>query len=817
MESLPYNLHELTWDDEHLTNTQGQYCYCGMNKTKLLNNDMFQCKVCKQWFHFGCIKSASTNFLYGDVWADFTCSLCSPTSTEIFIQTLTSWRISIFRIVKHLTILRFDEMGTFKNAFFPAYMITKTMDENWDIVRHGQIRTATWTNTVAAEMCTNSVLFQSGTDTLGVKGHWGLREVFSKSEITTEEVFKLQPASNRHRTNLTKEKEPREMRQGSEVSSPRESLGRIARGSDVGEKHIKRKRGPKINPPLAESLEKKKKRVCQPKKVGSPLKSPTSSKVTIEAQDLSKEKGSPNVFFGQSLPDPSTEKHKSIWNLSPKDHRVSRGLGRNARRCFHLMKAYSISTKVHPVRLITPLERLVSPNSCLASKAQSPALSTDSSSLTYILSSDHEIDDLMKPPEPSVASNLASHLSTKGPDVPKEFKNFHKVSSEREVYPISPPQLEHKLMSSIQEWQLLQRLDHSRALTPAARRLKRKLAMNRHKDSLGIPRFNLNHSVNKYLQHRALRIQPCFPPFEATREPSREHTRESSAEPIVEHMQEHTKDSNHESMNKLIKDDNLKERETRHSLVSEVCVTPWEKSFASRLYGPILSNRRAALRSLSRISPYHGTELLPVIWQVKALPKHQWPVKLRLLMALKQKHTLRSIKGSPARPIKKFSVPTRHSPISIADREIKALPQPLDFCYIEPRHLPQVNQLLSRLFWTGINMREALQYPDYGIVVLYGSLVIGCAFMTPGHYITYLAIAPGWQNSGLGKKLLFLLIQKSRGHDITLHVSTNNPALILYQAFGFKIEQFLVNFYDKYISPNSCMHRNAFFVRLRQD
>lgn len=113
-------------------------------------------------------------------------------------------------------------------------------------------------------------------------------------------------------------------------------------------------------------------------------------------------------------------------------------------------------------------------------------------------------------------------------------------------------------------------------------------------------------------------------------------------------------------------------------------------------------------------------------------------------------------------------------------------------------------------------MREALQYPDYGVVILYGDLVIGCAFMTPEHYITYLAIAPGWQNCGLGRMLLFLLVQKSKGHDMTLHVSSNNPALLLYQQFGFKTEQFLVNFYDKYIPPTSATHRNAFFVRLRQ-
>lgn len=51
--------------------------------------------------------------------------------------------------------------------------------------------------------------------------------------------------------------------------------------------------------------------------------------------------------------------------------------------------------------------------------------------------------------------------------------------------------------------------------------------------------------------------------------------------------------------------------------------------------------------------------------------------------------------------------------------------------------------------------------------------------------------------------------------DITLHVSPNNPAMILYQKFGFKIEEFVQNFYVNYISPESGMSRHAFLLRLR--
>ncbi|KAG5456930.1 MAG: hypothetical protein BJ554DRAFT_3189 [Olpidium bornovanus] len=51
---------------------------------------------------------------------------------------------------------------------------------------------------------------------------------------------------------------------------------------------------------------------------------------------------------------------------------------------------------------------------------------------------------------------------------------------------------------------------------------------------------------------------------------------------------------------------------------------------------------------------------------------------------------------------------------------------------------------------------EALLYPEFSIVVLYGRLVIGCAFMTPDAYITYFAVDVGWEGVGIGKELRFV-------------------------------------------------------------
>lgn len=52
--------------------------------------------------------------------------------------------------------------------------------------------------------------------------------------------------------------------------------------------------------------------------------------------------------------------------------------------------------------------------------------------------------------------------------------------------------------------------------------------------------------------------------------------------------------------------------------------------------------------------------------------------------------------------------------------------------------------------------------------------------------------------------------------DITLHVSATNSAMILYQKFGFKPEEFLLDFYNKYMPEDSKECKHAFFLRLRR-
>jgi ribosomal protein S18 acetylase RimI-like enzyme len=52
------------------------------------------------------------------------------------------------------------------------------------------------------------------------------------------------------------------------------------------------------------------------------------------------------------------------------------------------------------------------------------------------------------------------------------------------------------------------------------------------------------------------------------------------------------------------------------------------------------------------------------------------------------------------------------------------------------------------------------------------------------------------------------------GKDVTLHVSATNAAMSLYNKFGFKVQEFVVDFYDKYLPADSTQCKNAFFMRL---
>ncbi|XP_040041424.2 cysteine-rich protein 2-binding protein [Gasterosteus aculeatus] len=146
---------------------------------------------------------------------------------------------------------------------------------------------------------------------------------------------------------------------------------------------------------------------------------------------------------------------------------------------------------------------------------------------------------------------------------------------------------------------------------------------------------------------------------------------------------------------------------------------------------------------------------------------------------------------------------------------------PIDYCYVRPNHIPSVNAMCHDNFWPGVDLSECLQYPDFSVVVLYKKVVVGFGFMVPDvkyneAYISFLLVHPEWRRAGIGTFMIYHLIQTCMGKDVTLHVSASNPAMLLYQKFGFKAEEYILDFYDKYYPVDSAECRHAFFLRLRR-
>ncbi|KAH8832797.1 hypothetical protein DL96DRAFT_1458127 [Flagelloscypha sp. PMI_526] len=164
-----------------------------------------------------------------------------------------------------------------------------------------------------------------------------------------------------------------------------------------------------------------------------------------------------------------------------------------------------------------------------------------------------------------------------------------------------------------------------------------------------------------------------------------------------------------------------------------------------------------------------------------------------------------------------------HSALRLGQPFQETANRPVVYTCLEAKHLNQVHQLLEASFWPGIDISSSLEWePERSTVVaVYKSyLVVGVALITEPQemYITYLAVRPGWRACGIATRMLYHLLQFNEWKDVSLHVSANNNAMLLYNLFGFKIEEFITNFYQNYLPPDdvSKESKNAFRLRLRR-
>jgi ribosomal protein S18 acetylase RimI-like enzyme len=299
-------------------------------------------------------------------------------------------------------------------------------------------------------------------------------------------------------------------------------------------------------------------------------------------------------------------------------------------------------------------------------------------------------------------------------------------------------------------------------MTPEARRLKRKLIVRQAKRDRGLPLFDLDEVVNAAL----LLVDGLYGAKEAgvSRLPAGQATYRTTCQDfrILDRYQT--------------------------ALPSRKGFRHQTTKFLYRLVG---SEDMAVDQSI--VSPYTSRILKPYIrrdYETK-------PPKLQLLSQIRS-HLHRSDPHWTPEP-----------------------DAPLDYCYVRPNHIPTINSMCQEFFWPGIDLSECLQYPDFSVVVLYKKVIIAFGFMVPDvkyneAYISFLFVHPEWRRAGIATFMIYHLIQTCMGKDVTLHVSASNPAMLLYQKFGFKTEEYVLDFYDKYYPLESTECKHAFFLRLRR-
>lgn len=731
------------------------HCYC--STADVDTTHMLRCTKCKLYFHPGCLKSSNRSTLVGDLFFKLTCDRCSPDNVEVLERLKMQWIQVIM-----LTLYNLHVSGTSGKLGYFRWRehICSFIDKHWTTFFGDRKRTATFRGTVAGVLSSGCpLLFQSGWSKLGENGWWTLTTMKPPSPADFEgpttllamcRKAKMAPVATVEETLPV-------------LDTPRR---RNAASSLQAAMHLKERRA--LIKPVVDSCnsDMPDKIHIKTEPVDTGDDTTTSSSFDMHDSLMTPEDFHWNTdqdLFGSDL-----FRHDLLNVTEPASDPVD----------IVSTSSDNLEDGLLPVKVEAEDDEALDLEDFDVQEAatmdasyfgvQSPKvedivgiLNTDGNvaATEEVVAGNMDDDEgsMMSIKEEPVSDAESSSTETSHSRASGTAKKHRmderglQATIKEEAAPKKPKCVP---MSIYEEHQLLSQIEkyaQKISLPPEAQRLRRKLLVRQIKRARNIPVFDLDALADQL-----------------SRQPHKDSQQE------VHRPRRNTKD--------VLDRFQVTIGTARMGAQSHV-------SFVTR----ILGLEEEQLECI--ISPYTQRTLKPFIFR----DFEARPLRLKLLEEiLSHRFNARFREESVTQPAEQH---------------------PIDFCYVRPQHIPVVNAMCRTFFWPGIDLSESLQYPDFSCVAMYRKLVVGFAFMVPDvkfneAYIPFIFTHPEWRRSGIAKFMLYHLIQTCMGKDVTLHVSATNQAVLLYQKFGFKVEELILDFYDKYFPADSKECKHAMFLRL---
>ncbi|XP_030627076.1 cysteine-rich protein 2-binding protein [Chanos chanos] len=725
------------------------------------NEDMsFYCDKCHKWIPSAQLRGEQPSYLKGDNFFKFTCYDCSEDGKETFERMRLTWQQVVMLAMYNLSL-----EGTGRQGYFRwKEDICAFISRHWTFLLGSRKKTSTWWSTVAGCLSVGSpTFFRSGAQEFGEPGWW---------KLVQNRPPRLRPEGDKNSVASLKSK-----------ASSKPSLDPIITVEGL------RKRGARNPVESAMQLKEKRSRTQEAKDIRRAQKeaagfldrSTSSTPVKLAGRgrrpDLVLEKGEVIDFSSLSSsdrtpltsPSPSPSPDFSAPG-TPASHSATPSLLSEADLIPDVMPPQALfhdDEELDGEGVIDPgIEYIPPPSMPLATGAlimrkklrltEHIKQEMESEDEDAGVRDGEEDEDEAGPQGQDEGSAVMSR--GRGGERKKGLQEKGEASSA-----VSAPQ--YSFLSLYEERVLLRRLEacpQALAVTPQAKRLHRKLLVRQAKRERGLPLLDLDQAVSATLSLVGGVYGAQEVGLASLGGPGAGKYRTTS-----------------QDMRIL---DRFQTAVSTRKGYYQPTVSFWHRLMGSDAY-----------LDQGIKSPYTSRILKPFIrrdYETK-------PLKLNLLAEIK-------------------AYPHRNNPNWVPEPDA-----PIDYCYVRPNHIPSVNSMCHDIFWPGIDLSECLQYPDFSVVVLYKKVVIGFGFMVPDvkyneAYISFLLVHPEWRRAGIATFMIYHLIQTCMGKDVTLHVSASNPAMLLYQKFGFKTEEYILDFYDKYYPVDSKECRHAFFLRLRR-